>query len=160
MSLVVKANSPVIFGQNTNTNTSTTSFGVRGECNATGAGSAGVYGYSSNAGQNELGVKGSYILWGAAVLGQAWNGAGTPPNTLDYGMFGSVSYYTGHGGYFENNSTGGGYGIEGVSPASGDMLCTAPAILQRPALSLHLCLHPKEISYYTVQRVLRTGLKI
>jgi hypothetical protein len=108
-------NNPVIFGRNTNTSTGTTSFGVRGEVNSTGAGSAGVFGYSNNASQNEIGVLGDYVLWGAAVFGRGWLGTTTPPNTLDYGVFGTVNFPTGYGGYFENLSTGGGYGIMGRS---------------------------------------------
>ncbi len=111
-------NSPIIFGQNVNTTAGTTSFGVRGEVNSTGGGSAGVFGYSNNAGTTETGVLGDYVLWGAAVYGRGWAGTNATPGTLDFGVIGTVSYYTGHGGYFENLSTGGGYGVHGYSPAA------------------------------------------
>ncbi len=110
-------NQTAVWADNTNTGSGTTNFGVRGSTSSTGIGSAGVWGYSDNSSYNEVGVKGSYSLWGAAIFGQGWAGSASPGNTLDYGVFGTVDYHTGHGGYFENLSTGGGYGLEAKAPS-------------------------------------------
>lgn len=107
-------NIPVIYGINSNTSGGTTSFGIRGECNATGLGSAGISGVSTNSGQNEIGVVGDYSLWGAAVFGLAWAGAYTDmPSSRDFGVFGTVNFSTGTGVYGRNTNTtaGSAYGM-------------------------------------------------
>ena len=106
-------NRPVIYGINTNASAGTTSFGVRGECNASGLGSAGISGVSTNSGQNEIGVLGDYSLWGASVFGLGWAASYADMTTgRDYGVFGTVNYYTGTGVYGYNWSLSGtAYGV-------------------------------------------------
>lgn len=106
-------NRPVIYGINTNTSAGTTSFGVRGECNASGLGSAGISGVSTNSGQNEIGVLGDYSLWGASVFGLGWAAAYADMTTgRDYGVFGTVNFPTGTGVYgFNWSLSGAAYGV-------------------------------------------------
>ncbi len=107
-------NLPVIYGINSNTTAGTSSYGVRGECSSTGLGSAGVSGVSTNSSSNEMGVLGDYSLWGAGVFGLGWAGAYTDmPTTRDFGMFGTVNYFTGTGVYGKNSNltVGSAYGV-------------------------------------------------
>jgi hypothetical protein len=101
-------NIPVIFGKNTNTSAGTSSYGVRGECGATGWGSAGVIGISTNLGQNEIGTAGDYGLWGAGVFGLGWNSAYTNmPSTRDFGVFGTATFFDGTGvGAYDGSQSG------------------------------------------------------
>jgi hypothetical protein len=118
----------IIKGTNTNSSDNTISYGILGEANATGIGSAGVVGFSNNTGTgiNEIGVLGDYTLWGAAVYGQGRGAviandllAATSPVNLrrDYGVYGSVGSPTlpgdptpppGVGVYGKNGSTSAG----------------------------------------------------
>ncbi|MBC7865784.1 MAG: hypothetical protein IAF38_22615, partial [Bacteroidia bacterium] len=109
-------NIPVIYGINTNTTAGTTSYGIRGECNATGLGSAGVSGVSTNSGQNEIGVAGDYALWGASVFGLAWASAYTDmPATRDFGVFATCNFNTGTGVYARDmNNAAGSYAFYGT----------------------------------------------
>jgi hypothetical protein len=123
-------NLPVIFGQNTNATGGTTSYGVRGECGSSGLGSAGVSGVSTNSGQNEIGVLGDYSLWGASVFGLAWAAAYTDmPASRDFGVFGTVNYFTGTGVYGRNsNVSGTAYGVysNGNFAATGAKAASVP----------------------------------
>ncbi len=115
-------NIPVIYGVNTNNTGATTSFGVRGECGATGLGSAGISGVSTNFGQNEIGTVGDYGLWGAAVFGLGWASAYTNmPATRDFGVFGTATFSTGVGVYgYDGTNAGGSYALYG----NGKFACT------------------------------------
>lgn len=107
-------NLPIIYGVNINSSAGTTSFGVRGECGSSGLGSAGVSGVSTNSGQNEIGILGDYSLWGAGVFGLGWAGLYTDmPTTRDFGVFGTVNFFTGTGVYGRNTNTavGSAYGV-------------------------------------------------
>jgi hypothetical protein len=80
---------------------------VRGESAFTGNGEAGVTGVSTQWGNQEIGVLGDYGLWGTGVFGMGWAGSYTDMgSTLDFGVFGTVSYSTGTGVYARNSSSG------------------------------------------------------
>jgi hypothetical protein len=123
-------NIPVIFAQNTNTSAGTMSYGVRGEVNAVGLGSAGVYGYCNNSGQNEIGVLGDYSLWGASLFGLAWAASYSDmPSSRDFGVFGTVNFSTGTGVYGKNAQFGGSaYGVysDGNFAATGFKSASVP----------------------------------
>jgi hypothetical protein len=101
-------NLPVIYGRNTNASAGTSSYGVRGESGATGLGSAGVYGYSVNSGQNEIGTLGDYSLWGTGVFGLGWASAfSNMPASRDFGVFGTATFSTGTGvGAYDGSNSG------------------------------------------------------
>jgi hypothetical protein len=118
-------NIPVIYGKNINVTGGTTSYGVRGESGSTGLGSAGVSGVSTNSSANEIGVVGDYSLWGAAVFGLAWAANYTDmPTSKDYGVFGTVNYFSGTGvyGYGPTSAYGmycnGNFAVTGAKAAS------------------------------------------
>lgn len=78
-------------------------------------GSAGIFGESVTSGSFEIGVKGDYSLWGAAVAGIGWatsetdmprTGGTSGPNN-DMGIYGGVNFSTGIGVYGLNKNTGG-----------------------------------------------------
>jgi len=109
-------NLPTIYGINTNSTASTTSYGVRGECSSTGLGSAGISGVSVNSGQNEIGVLGDYATWGAAVFGLGWASSfGDMPTNRDFGLFATCNYSTGTGVYARDmNDSSGSYAFYGT----------------------------------------------
>ncbi|RZJ71989.1 hypothetical protein [Flavobacterium sp.] len=105
-----------ILGVNTNTVAGTISYGVRGESASTVLGSAGVYGASTNSGNNELGVVGDYSLWGAGVFGLGWNSTfANMPTLRDFGVFGTCTFTTGTGVYaYDGSNSVGSYAFYGT----------------------------------------------
>jgi hypothetical protein len=119
----------IIRGTNTNNVTGSISYGILGEANATGIGSAGVVGFSNNPGSGlfEIGVLGDYNKWGAAVYGQGYNAviANDLVTPRDYGVYGSVVSSGGVGVYGKSPSTlgfgmycSGNFAVTGAKSAS------------------------------------------
>ena len=107
------ANNSVLYAENTDTSTSY-SYGIHGVTNATDQkGAAGVFGESKQSGDHEIGVKGDYSLWGAAVAGIAWATAeANMPTLTDMGVYGGVDYFSGVGVYGLNlNTSATAYGM-------------------------------------------------
>lgn len=115
--LHVSANSggrSTLYSENINT-TTTNSYGIHGTTRSGGQqGSAGIFGESVSSGDFEIGVKGDYSLWGAAIAGIGWGTSvsdmprtgGTTGSNNDMGVYGGVSFSSGIGVYGLNNSTG------------------------------------------------------
>ena len=110
-----EAGNSIIYAENFGTTTKDT-YGVHGVTNSVNdIGSSGVFGESVTFGDHEIGVKGDYAFWGAAMAGIAWaTDEGDMPTTgsafgetNDMGVYGGVSYPTGIGVYGLNqNGTG------------------------------------------------------
>lgn len=109
----------IIYAENFGT-TQKETYGVHGVTNSVDdIGSAGVFGESVTFGDHEIGVKGDYAFWGAALAGIAWatDSSDMPTTgsafgeTNDMGVYGGVSYPTGIGVYALNEDiTATGYG--------------------------------------------------
>jgi hypothetical protein len=128
-------NLAVIKGTNTNTTAGTISYGVMGQCNSTGLGSAGMNCISTSSAGNEIGVLGRYQSYGAGVFGLGYNNLGSNvgltymTNLRDYGVYGSVRYPGGFGiyGYDGGNYNGAIPGVDLISYAlygNGKFACT------------------------------------
>lgn len=115
------SNTAALFVQNQDTGAgSNTSYGVHGETSAVNViGNAGVFGESITFGDHEIGVKGDYAFWGAALAGIAWatdvydmpTSGSSFGETNDMGVYGGVDYPTGIGVYALNKDlTATGYG--------------------------------------------------
>lgn len=109
----------IIYAENFGT-TSKETYGMHGVTNSVNdLGSAGVFGESVTFGDHEIGVKGDYAFWGAALAGIAWatDESDLPTTgsafgeTNDMGVYGGVNYPTGIGVYALNEDiTATGYG--------------------------------------------------
>lgn len=104
------AGKSVIYAENLDT-TVAGSYGLHGITHSVdNLGSSGVFGESVTNGDHEIGVKGDYAFWGAAVAGFAWatdvsdmpTTGSASGETNDMGVFGSVNYDTGVGVYALN----------------------------------------------------------
>lgn len=114
----------IIYAENFGTTVKET-YGMHGVTNSVDdIGSAGVFGESVTFGDHEIGVKGDYAFWGAALAGIGWatDEADMPTTgsgfgeTNDMGVYGGVNYPTGIGVYALNQditATGFGSYVDG-----------------------------------------------
>ncbi|PHS08963.1 MAG: hypothetical protein COA88_05520 [Kordia sp.] len=97
-----RLNNSVLHVENTNSQNGK-SYGIHGITNGTKKGSAGIYGLSRAYSDHEMGVKGAYRLWGAAVAGIGYNIIDDDMASLqDYGVWGAIDYSDGVGIYALN----------------------------------------------------------
>lgn len=116
----VNSNS-VIRGINLST-AQTKSYGIYGVSQAANQkGAAGVFGESTTSGDHEMGVKGDYSLWGAAVAGIGWATTDNDlPTLLDMGVYGAANFDTGVGVYGKNkNNSATSYGVYYINNMAG-----------------------------------------